>query len=366
MSKVDISGYIVPWSLPNERMPLHVTWSPDVFFDKIHVIVPSDFRIHDILNVDEVELKEHEAIITKVKSPCEGFPCYFGMVISAFKIFEELKVAKKITVNFIRNGETYYCLELYGRIFRPRLEILKSPKEIELTDDMSKNKLPLNLRYIGFGDIELKIEATIGGKIVSIGESIVYELMRRLWLSDIVEKKMEKSKTIGSKEKDKQKRELRLEPAYVRQMAQKLQEMIDRGIIPTEELDAEAIAGLKEWLADVKTKDKFMEIVYEKTGELLLSLLMDLFEKNPTSNVKLQDAKTIIRTKIKTPVTALTLRLLYKDNIGNDYPPIEIPIQVSDKRTESSGFLIEIPILIEKWESEPFMNVEKMEILEGK
>lgn len=366
MSKVDISGYIVPWALPNEKMPMHVTWSPNVLFDKIHVKIPSDFKILDILNVDEAELKEHEAIITKVKAPIEGVPCYFGIVIFAPKIFEELKVAKRITIEFLRNEKTFYCLELYGRIFRPRLETLKFPREVELTDYPWKNKLPLNLRYVGFGDIELKIEATIGGRIVSMGESIIYELLRRLWLSDIIEKRMGKIEKTTDKERERRKRELWVEPAYIRKMAQELQEKVEKGIIPTEELDAEAIADLKEWLADVKTKDKFMEILYEKTEEMLLSLLIDLFEKNPTNNVKLKNAKTVIRTRIKAPVTELTLKLLYRDKIGNDYPPIEIPVRVRDRRTEVSGMMIEMPILIEKWENEPFMNVEKMKILEGK
>jgi len=363
MSKVDISGYIVPWALPNEKMPMHVTWSPDVFFDKIHVKVPPSFKILDVLNVDEARLKEHEAIITRVKSLIEGVPCYFGMIISAPKIFEELKMAKKITVEFLRNEKPFYCLELYGRIFRPRLEVVKPPEEVELTDYLEKNKLPLNLRYIGFGDIELKIEATIGGKIVSVGESVVYELLRRLWLSDILEKETEEVEKVVDNDRERRKRELWVEPAYISKMAQELQDKIDKGTIPTEVLDAEAIADLKEWLSDLKTKDKFMDIIYKRTQEMLLSLLLDLFDKNPTNNVELKNAKTVIRTKIATPVTKLTLRLLYKDKMGNEYPSIEIPIQVRDTRTEAHGMLIEMPIHIEKWENEPFMNVEKMRIL---
>lgn len=360
MSKVDISGYIVPWALPNEKMPMHVTWSPDVFFDEIHVKVPPDITIDDILNVDEVVLREHEATITRVKPPLEGVPCYFGMVVSAPKIFQELKAARKIEVKFIRKEETFYCLELYGRIFRPSLE-MKCPSEIELTDSLEKNRLPLSLKYVGFGDIELKIEATIGGQIVSVGESIVYELLRRLWLSDIIKK--EQSEKVANQQQRKHK-DLQLEPAYVRRIAHELQEKIDRGVIPTEEIDSEAVLELREWLTDAKTKDRFMEIIYEKTEELLLDLLVDLFKKNPTDNVRLTNTETVIRTKIRAPVTTLTLRLLYTDKMQNEYPPIEKKIQVRDKRSESGEFIIEIPIRIEKWEDEPFLNVEGMKILE--
>lgn len=58
MPEVDIGGYIVPWALPNEKIPMHATWSPDVSFDKIHVKLPPDFKVVDILNVDEALVKD--------------------------------------------------------------------------------------------------------------------------------------------------------------------------------------------------------------------------------------------------------------------------------------------------------------------
>lgn len=360
MSTVDISGYIVPWSLPNEEMPMHVTWGPDVFVDEIQVKVPSDIAIDDVWNVDEVILREHEAIITKLKTPLEGVPSYFGMIVSAPEIFQELKAARKIEVKFIREGKCFYYLDLYCRIFRPCLE-MKCPSEIELADSVEKNKLPISLKYVGFGDIELKIEATIGGQIVSVGESIVYELLRRLWLLD-VDKKKRHEKVVNQQQRKH--KDLQLEPTYVRRMAQELQEKIDGGVIPAEEIDSEAILELREWLNDARTKDRFMEVLYEKTEELLLDLLVDLFKKNPTDNVKLANTETVIRTRIKAPVTTLTLKLSYIDKMQNKYPPIEKKIQVKDKRSESGELMIEIPIDIEKWEDEPFLNVEKMSILE--
>lgn len=362
MSKVDVGGYIVPWALPNEKIPMHVTWSSDVYFDEIHVKLPSDFKIVDVLNVDEVEVKEHDVIITKVKPALERVPSYFGLVTSSPTIFKKSAMARKIIVEFLRNEKTFYCLEMHARVFRPLLEVLKSPEEIELFDQPEKNKLRLHMRYSGFGDIEVKFEATIGGKIVSIGESIVYELLRRLWLSDTVEKTTEEPVKAVDKEKERRKRELWVEPTYIRTIAQKLEEKIDRGIIPIEELDAKAIADLKEWLSDVKEKDRFMEILYEKTESILLDLLVDLFEKNPLDNVKLTNAKTTIRARIKTPITKLDIKVRYRDKLGNEYPPIEIPVRVQDKRAREGRMLIEMPIRIERWESEPLMNVEKMKV----
>jgi hypothetical protein len=363
VSKVDISSYIVPWALPNEKMPMHVTWSSGVSFDKILVKLPSDFKVVDVLNVDEAEITENEIMIRKVKPPLEGFPSFFGIVMTSPKIFKELKMARKIIVEFLRKEKTLHCLELYARIFRPLIEAREFPREIELFDQPEKNKLPLHLRYTGFGDVEVRFEAKFRGRIVSMGESIVYELLRRLWLSDIIEKTSEKPAKTVDKEKETRKRELWVDPAYIRAVAQKLEEKIEAGIIPTEELDAEAIADLREWLSDVRAKDRFMEILYEKTESMLLDLLVDLLERNPTGNVKLANARTMIRTRIKVPVTKLDITIRYKDKVGNDYPPIEIPVLVQDRRTEKGGMLVEMPIQVEKWESEPFMNVEKMESL---
>lgn len=360
MSEVKIGSYIVPWALPNEKIPMHVTWSAGVLFDEIHVKIPSEFELIEVLNVDESELRGHEAIIRRVKPHIKGVPNYFGMVLRAPRIFEELRVARKIAVEFIREEKVFYCLELYSHIFRPRLENLKSPKEIELTDYRERNRLPLNLRYIGFGDIELRIEARIQGKLVSMGESLIYELLKRLWLSDVLVKEADADGKVIDSEREERKRELWIEPSYIRRMAEEVHERLEKGRISTDILDEEAVAGLKEWLADLKKREKFMEILYEKTEEMMLGLLLDLFEKNPTNNVKLENAKTVVRAKFKTPVTEITLKLVYKDKIGNIYEPIEIPISIKDLRTEKSGALIEIPILVENWQNEPFMNVGKM------
>lgn len=363
MPETDIGGYIVPWALPNEKIPLHVTWSRDVSFDKIRVKLPSSFKVVDILNVDEAVVRENEVIIKKVKPFTKGVPSYFGLVIHCPTIFKELGVARKISIEFLRKEETFYCLELYARIFRPYLEVMKIPEEVELFDRPEKNKLPLHLRYSGFGDIEVNIEGRIHGKIVSIGESIVYELLRRLWLADIVEKSAEEPDRTIDKEKERRKRELWVDPAYIRTVAQRLEEKIEEGTVPAEELDAEAIADLREWLSDVKAKDRFMEILFEKTETMLLDLLVDLFERNPTDNVKLTNARTMIRTRIKAPITQLDIAVRYRDKVGNEYPRIEIPVQVNDRREERGKMLLEMPILVEKWESEPLMNVEEMKDL---
>lgn len=87
-------------------------------------------------------------------------------------------------------------LNLSARIFRPLLKVTDNIKEIELSDGREEYKLPIHLKYIGFGDIRLGIYAEIGGKIVSRGESILYDLLRLLWLSESPDDKIEDSTNI--------------------------------------------------------------------------------------------------------------------------------------------------------------------------
>jgi len=198
---LDIKGTIVPWALPREKIPVHVELPKNLVFDEIHIKVPYDFEFVDFLNVEEVIIEKELAKITKVMRPTlKDVPMYFGFVIASTKIPEEIKIAKRITIEFIRNNEVINALNLIARIFRPKIEITKSIEKIELVDDQERFNAPINLKYIGFGDIKLKIEAEIGGRIVSHGESIIYELLRRLWLSEVIESENKKEKEKNKKE----------------------------------------------------------------------------------------------------------------------------------------------------------------------
>ena len=107
-----------------------------------------------------------------------------------------------------------------------------------------------------------------------------------------------------------------------------------------------------------------MDVIYSRIEDLLLDLLIDLLERHPTDNVKLANVQTKIKAKIELPMEIIKIRLRYTDPIENEYPPVEIPIKIEDKRGDKRKTVIEIPITIEKWEEDPFMNVAEMEIIE--
>ena len=353
---LDIRGTIVPWALPREKIPVYVELPKDLVFNEIHIRISSDFEFVDFLNIEEVVVEKEVAKVTKLIRPkSEEAPVYFGFVVIYTKIPEKLKIAKEIIVEFLRNGKVIKDLKLIARIFRPKIEVINVIEKIELNDEHEKFKAPINLKYIGFGDIKLRIEAEIRGRIVSYGESIIYELLRRLWLFDVFS--ME-----GGKEKEERKKRIHVEPDFIREISEQLEKKIESGDISgvLALIDKEDIEDFKRWLSDVKNREKFMEVMYTRIEDLLLDLLADLLERNPTESVKLASTRTKIKAKIELPVEIITIRLKYIDQLENEYPPIEIPIKIEDKRVKKKGAIIEIPVVIEKWEEEPFINVAEM------
>ena len=356
----NIKCNIVPWVLPKENIPISIEWTDEIIFDKIQIKIPNDFEFVEFLNVEEVDIKDNLAIIKRIIKPTlTDAPNYFGFLVISTKIYSKLKVAKKISVDFSYNDKIIKSLSLYARIFRPTLVVTDEIDSIELTEDDEKCKLPIHLKYIGFGDIRLSIMAEIGGRIVSQGESIVYELIKRLWLS-------ENSSDISQGIEDK-KRGLSVDPEYIHKISEDLEKKIDSGDISGvfEMLDENDIENFKIWLSDIKTQEKFSEVVYSRIEDLLLNLLSDLFERHPTKNVKLANSSTKIKAKIEVPIETIKIFLKYTDIIENEYPVVEISIKIVDKRIEKKDAIIEIPITIEKWEEELFMNVAEMELERG-
>jgi hypothetical protein len=243
------------------------------------------------------------------------------------------------------------------RIFRPSLIISKIPSLIELKDEseeiLESNKIGIDLQFIGFGDITIKIEALIGGKIVSQGDSLFFEVLLRLF------------ERLNEAEKNHEERSdaLKIEPEFVREVIEGVQKLIEEGrALPPDILSNEEIMYLQNYYSDIKKQENFSEIIFEETINILLSILSDTLERNPESNIKLNDIRTNIKTKINAPIDNIQLKIRYKDLMENEYPVQEVQIQVDDKLTTHKNKSINIPIRIENIDNRHFMNVKDMNI----
>ena len=352
----EIEAYIAPWALPKEHIPLHFKWDRKLEWDEIIVKIPTDFEIVDVLNIKKSTIKNNTIKISKVKDARNSPKMYCGIIITYPKIPFSLWHGGKIKISFLKKNEKISTFELLAKVFRPKLEVVKVPERLILSDRRSPRNLPLHLRYIGFGDVQLKIEARIGGKIVSRGESLIYEILKRLYHSGLF--KDFRSRSDG----EQNKAGIWVDPEYVKKLAESIYRKIEDGKIPTEEIDKEMLRELREWLTDLKTREKFIEILYGRTKELLLNILMDILTRTPIDNVKLQDTRTMITANIKAPITNVKIKIYYRDLMLNEYPPIDLSLKIEDLREKPTEIMLELPILVEKWDNEPFLNVKDMVI----
>ena len=263
---------------------------------------------------------------------------YFGITIASKEPFEELKKQIPINVKFnFLDGKTEEQTA-YARIFRPLLEFEETPKNITLTDDGHENvNLPISLKFTGFGEINLRSECKIDGKIVSSGTSVIDEVLHRLLTEGFFQDEGYENDT-----------GLRINQEYIQKISDELkqeflkdediQKMLREGQIDSE--SAELLYELNR-----EKKEKLMNVFYKTVEGYLIKIISDILKRNISNNLQLE-TQTKIQTSIKLPITEVTVRFFYKDLIGNEYPPIEQEIQIIDKRQNQAGFEVEIPLKI--------------------
>lgn len=350
---------IAPWSLPKEEIPVNLKFPKNMVFDKVTITIPEELNFVNFFNVEKLSTTKNFACIKKIITTKSTIsPCYFGFTVALNEIPKKLKSSKKIVIKIWHNNRILEFLNINAKIFRPKLEVTDIIEKVELTDDNEKYKVPMNLKYVGFGDIQLKIEGEIEGKLVSQGESIIYEILRRIWLLDSQGELTTKNKAQNNNFHVKQK--------VIHELTDDIEKKINEGDISgiSDIIDEPDIESFTKWFENPQTKEKFLNVIYTRVEDIFLDLLTEVVGKNPTDNVRLANSQTNIRAKLNSHIEYINTRLRYKDSIGNEYDPVEIPVKIVDSRKERTKTTINMPIVIEKWEEEPFMNVEDMKVEE--
>lgn len=113
-----VKGYIPRWALPRENIPVHIEWQNDINYDEIRIRKPDDFNFIDFLNVECVKISGNLAIINRViKSSLINTITYFGFSICSTGIYDELKVAKTISIEFLQKRYHYGIVESFCQNF---------------------------------------------------------------------------------------------------------------------------------------------------------------------------------------------------------------------------------------------------------
>lgn len=347
-----VNVYVVPWALPREPMPLRATWPNGFPVDKVLARLPVGFRALDFLNVAEASVTGRELVLIPRLVPSLTTQ-YLGVVLQLDEVPTELHRREVVSLTFESRGEEVWKGNVVCNVFRPTLELKSKPNDLVLVDNGPRLKLPMSLKYVGFGEVRLAIKGILGGRLVSTSESLLSELMKRLWSAGMFDETP--SREVSPK--DQLRRSIRLSPQFIEELATSIQQTILTGQSEVEDLGPEDLALMREWLVSLKEKGMDQEILYSRVQALLLDIMAELFERHPARDVTLATSRARVMTRITAPIESLTIEVHYTDLMNNEYEPVRIPIQITDKRERDRGLAIEAPITIESVEFKPFLDV---------
>ena len=187
------------WALPCEEIPLHVKINNDLVSKLKHVEIdlPSCFQLVDTINIAK-HSSSGRIIVSEIEKSQHSDYAYFGIVIATKKPFDDLKREIPIPVTFQHCDGTAETGHAHARIFRPLLEMEEIPASITLTEKSNGICLPLRVKFIGFGEITLRTECWISGKIVSTGTSVLDEILRRMISGKTADDDLKSQVTVNS------------------------------------------------------------------------------------------------------------------------------------------------------------------------
>jgi len=347
-SQVEI--IIPPWALPKEEIPLHIKLSKNYDFSKIVVEIPDCFVFVDQINILRSEQSGNKIAVYEIGRAKKSEKDYFGIVIASKEPFEQLAVKTRIQVTLVNRDDTEENFTVFARIFRPLLEIDQIPDEIPIGD--YDTILPIHLKFTGFGDVKVNIQCSIGGQIVSEGDSVLDEVIRRMVNEGLLHENTFENK-LG----------IAIDKSYIQKIVSDCREKFKNSesmkqMMDDTNMSKDMVDALLSFNQD--EQEKFMNILYRTVEGHLIKIITDILDRNISNNLHV-DAGTKIRTDIKVPITNVTLKIFYSDAIGNEYPYLEKIVRLHDKRSDTSKIHVEIPVEIEKVDdSKAYKNVEEM------
>jgi hypothetical protein len=346
----NLETHIVPWALPREEIPLSVKWPKAMIFDRIVISIPKSLELKDLINVEEYRANGNIIEITKVNVTESLDMVYFGAVVSTRELPQTLTSSESITIEFVYKNEVINRTILSTRVFRPFLQVMNFPEKVILTDPKVE-PLPIKLSFTGFGDINVKIEAELAGKIISETHTIISELFRRLLSSLSVDKHTNN---------DNPDEKLKIDENYIKYITTELEKSLSTDYFAVNGIAENDVQSIKEWFDDIRKSDEFFLILYNKVGSLMVELVDELLSSNPSDNIRYEHPVRL-KGNIKAPVENLHLMVYYSDLLGNIYDPIDLNVKLEDNRN-TKGIEFQINVVVESVKNEPLMNVAEMKL----
>ena len=350
-----ITATCPPWALPGEELPLHVRIPKDITptLKTVRIHLDSSLEVRDVINMPDYVQDGQTLLIRSVNQDSMSEYDYFGVAVATSAPFEALKKEVPVLMEFKHTDGTVDTVTENIRVFRPLLQVGDMPRSLALRNRNGKRlQLPVSLRYSGFGDVKMRIECTVQGRVVSSGSSMLDEVMRMVVREGLVEDGEHPGNAV------------QISPEYVEQTVSELKEAIRadenlKGMLDRLRLDPDSAAVLLNLRAE--SKERFMTVLHKTVETYVAQIVSDILDRNVSDNLQMET--TSIRTKIKLPTTRVELKLHYEDLAGNQYDPLCWDFEIVDQRTNPSAFDAEIPLVITDVDDrKAFKNVGGMKI----
>ena len=375
MQVVQVSEFAITcpkWALPQEEIPIHVKINKGTMHKIECVRISLDERLSLVDRINISDYDEGPPItIKEIEKSARSDYDYFGIVVATKTNPDDLKTQIPIPIEIVYRDGTHDLHFAHARIFRPRVEFDSIPESIVLSGGQDELVIPVGLKFLGFGEISLRAECKIGGRIISEGSSLLDETLRRMLIGGMISTE-DRNQAVSINRK------------YVEDMVEevkgeiqsdKIQRMIQEGSVDQETRDSiyNMIKNDGQNMADA---------VYRTVEAHLSQIVSEILGRHLGANSRLE-SPTRIRyshptqfehktggnpasndraSPIRLRHTNVQVLFFYKDRMDNEYDPIEKTISIVDKRTATASPEVVIPIQVNVDESGAYGNVQDMNI----
>jgi hypothetical protein len=310
---------------------MHLLWEPTFEPSRIQIDLPPDLTLKELLNVDSFTTCDSTRVtIDKLKTSN-----FFGLVVSHDTVPQEQHLRREIVVQLFSGQGEVSSHTFVTNVYRPLLSVMDCPSSVAISGDRV-GPLRISLKLSGFGNIQVRTEISVGGEFVELSEPLYEEMVRRMITT------LNLGKTAAETGSP-----IRIDPSYLERKAKESVEKMERGIFPLD-IDEEDLKEFRAWLADPRNRESVMSLIVRHMESLLVDSLLFYLERYPGDNIEL--AQGTPRMFIEKATQAVKLRFRYRDMMLNEYPPVELGIDVDDRRPDK-GRRVEIPINL-NWTTE--------------
>ncbi|MEE9506170.1 MAG: hypothetical protein V3V98_03395 [Thermoplasmata archaeon] len=335
----NLSLYVAPWALPGETIPLYVEWEPTDDEDfRFRVELPEDSQFERATNVKRMTKRKHRLYINELEG--EGF---FGIHFSPPRTQKRLIKTRRIIINRLVGRKVATRRVLRFRTVRPKLELVKCPTEIVVTDRTARTKaLNVKLRQLGAGFVRIEVSVYAGGRILSSHEDLIWNFLRAMIEKEIISKEDLKRMRMeyGLKEPT-----VEVSDQLIGKLEEEFRSLLETVPSLDEESGLEFASETIQGLKDIDPV-KFIELIVEQFELFLTGELIRALNKYPGDKSMLIGGRA--SASLSKSVDRIDVAIRYRDSVGNEYDPIECEIDVRDKREKFKGELIPVNITVKK------------------